>query len=280
MNKQKLIDKAVEELKGKLPPEYHPDDRIHNVRHEFYVCEDNVMQKCLNESTAHVYGKRVCDIKEFQQRTKELGWVNTCKWGVEYQTNGKKPDLPDNLMVQFKHKHWGWNSDADGVISCEVKHWDWSKSTSFRIIDERYKPVEQKPAEAGIVTKELQDEMALAAWWDYETNKPAYEGALPPVGSTVLFDEYSNDKWQKVQIRGFWTENGNTSVWIHSVGKPNVTPDKFRPLDHETRAKELECKRVVDAAYKEWNDGKMSVTTWLNKLYDKGFLKLPENYNE
>lgn len=203
MNKQELIDKAVEDLKGELPggrrneeslsrsdwPHYFKS--VHGIFLATGICENN----------------HVCEIREFTQRSRELGWCNGYKYGVEYETNGNKPDLPDDVIVQLRLPESTLYSKPD-----TVKYWElyFHKCECFLINDDRYKPVE--PA----------------------TEKSWHEkGELPPVGEWVEFDEYGNNNWVKVQIRGYWTERGNTSVWIQSVGKPNVTKDKFRPLKTE-----------------------------------------------
>ena len=59
------------------------------------------------------------------------------EYGVEYETNGEKPNLPDdvlvNVMFNGKWKDWGNYCNSVGV-------WVWSESDKFRIVDERYKP--------------------------------------------------------------------------------------------------------------------------------------------
>src|SRR5690554_515402 len=75
---------------------------------------------------------------EFEQRAKELGWINGYKWGVEYETNGEKPDLPDGVLVEYKSKWVGWVRYDDGHDT--VENWAWENSTAFKIYDERYKP--------------------------------------------------------------------------------------------------------------------------------------------
>ena len=59
------------------------------------------------------------------------------EYNVEYETNGEKPDLPDDVLVS-------WINDAHQTgkakIGCIV--WDngLHKIKEFRIVDERYKP--------------------------------------------------------------------------------------------------------------------------------------------
>ena len=75
MDKQELIDKAVENLKGVWPPR-----------------RKAALLEC------------VCTPEEFELRAKELGWVSGLKWGVEYPTNGKKPDLDGDIIISWKDK--------------------------------------------------------------------------------------------------------------------------------------------------------------------------------
>ena len=58
------------------------------------------------------------------------------KYGVEYPTNGVKPDLPDDVLVEFKKTDGNWNT-----LGCdEVRGWCWGGSMAFKIVDQRYKP--------------------------------------------------------------------------------------------------------------------------------------------
>lgn len=58
------------------------------------------------------------------------------EYGVEYPTNGQKPDLPDDVLVDVEYR-WLWRYTK--LVS--VGDWDWKDAiTAFRIVDERYKP--------------------------------------------------------------------------------------------------------------------------------------------
>ena len=54
------------------------------------------------------------------------------KYGVEYPTNGVKPDLPDDVVVCIEGQCCESRDSVDG--------WDWPRIKSFRIVDDRYKP--------------------------------------------------------------------------------------------------------------------------------------------
>ncbi|MDP5205855.1 hypothetical protein [Alishewanella sp. SMS8] len=57
------------------------------------------------------------------------------RWGVEYSTNGMKPNLPDDVVVEFKDDSGIWNIMGADTISS----WVWLRSSAFKIVDERYK---------------------------------------------------------------------------------------------------------------------------------------------
>lgn len=64
------------------------------------------------------------------------------KYGVEYETNGEKPDIDDDVLVEvhlIRSAISGWYGIGD-CISATVGAWDWLDIDKFRIVDERYKP--------------------------------------------------------------------------------------------------------------------------------------------
>lgn len=73
------------------------------------------------------------------QRAKELGYINGYKYGVEYETNGEKPNLPDDITVSYRAGMWL------GVTDVETANWE--RANSFEIIDSRYKPKEESVSE-------------------------------------------------------------------------------------------------------------------------------------
>ena len=265
MNKQELIDEAVEELNGILP------DSIYGKKwsdlgydgHVYLIYNGSIslhkVKKFIKES------QEICTAEEFQQRAKELGWVNGYKWGVEYPTNGKKPHLPDGLFVEVVYEYGTW---SDPVRMS--KNWFWGTLSAFRIVDERYKPVEQKEVIS----------LNHTEWYDYEQQKAI---ALPPVGvgCEVLNKSFGDGAtWLKCIIHWigeFVLVYTDESCSECCAGKSIL---QFRPLDHATRTKELEKNRVVDAVL-DAIDGKGIAQNEfiLKKAYDKGFLKLPENNN-
>jgi hypothetical protein len=111
MNKQELIDNLIHSTSGKL------DDMNYLV----YFADAGFNVK----------------LSEIKQRARELGYINGYRWGVEYPTNGKKSDLPDNLDVMVRSTNTGLWCDERMVISNF-----WPHTKSFKITDERHKPVD------------------------------------------------------------------------------------------------------------------------------------------
>ena len=137
MDKQALIDKAVEDLKGVLP-----EDGMYLLFCKQRVEEYKAGQYAAGNSARphESYWDVICTTEKFTQRARELGWINGYKCGVEYPTNGKKPDLPDDVDVDINFANLGndWHGPS------KVGHWKWDarQILRFRIVGERYKPKE------------------------------------------------------------------------------------------------------------------------------------------
>lgn len=129
MNKQELLDKAVVQFGGKWPEHCvvyvymsHRPEIENTAYYPFYV-------------TNYKPEDYVCwHISEFQHRASELGYVNGYRWGVEYELDGKGPDLPDDTLIVW----------TDSVRSAETTchGMNWVGVESFRITDQRYKPAD------------------------------------------------------------------------------------------------------------------------------------------
>lgn len=61
------------------------------------------------------------------------------QYGVEYTTNGKKPDLPDDVIVNV-NINGEWKGGEDPSDADAVWTWNWANVTEFCIVDDRYKP--------------------------------------------------------------------------------------------------------------------------------------------
>lgn len=143
MNKQQLIEKAVNVFSGKWPSK--SDLCVY-----MYKFESENVWECVSSSFDGLFTK-----EEFSDTAKRMGYINGYEWGNEYPINGKKPDLPDDMAIEYVDKlapqSWSYG---------RVIHAPWAAITLFRITDSRYKP---------------ESESAPAKHW-FEA------GELPPVG--------------------------------------------------------------------------------------------------
>ena len=106
MNKQELLDKAVHELNGVLP----------DFKNEKYaMVKDALYMPFVKESF-------ICNREQFEQRAHELGYVNGYRWGVEYPTNGKKPDLPDDVAISWLDEYETWCGSMVGNLKWSKYH--------------------------------------------------------------------------------------------------------------------------------------------------------------
>lgn len=126
MDKQEFIGKAVDELKGIWCSP--------SLTTSWYIMSGGVMA---NKNYDETFTR-----EEFEKRARELGWINGYKYGVEYETNGNKPDLPDDVRIE-----WINGDRDDWAGNCTVRSLNWAGNPlcmpveKFRIVDERYKPV-------------------------------------------------------------------------------------------------------------------------------------------
>ena len=287
MNK---IDKAVHDLKGVLPDLVHPPE---------YGA--NIDVGCYFLAPPYIYfmgiagGRAICTKSEFEKRARELGYINGYRWGVEYLTNGKKPDLMEDVLIDAKCEK-GTNEWL-GWTDMEVSDAAWTDTdnqfpvSSFKIIDPRYKPKDtsylDKPTVVGvdmasgkgetiecIVRTKIELEVVNSEdWYDYENQKAL---RLPPVGEKVdgfIGLVFSPFKCTFVGIDSegrIVVEKLDGNLYRYMTNQINL-----RPLDWNRKA-EAERKRVVDAAQKvcvnfSSND--------LGKLYDAGYLRIPPEKN-
>lgn len=208
---------------------------------------------------------------EFTQRSKELGFINGYRWGIEYQTNGKRPDLHDDVLVQFKHRKHGWCNTALYV------HLFNRDDSAFKITDPRYKPSDTSYLNALSQNQSLthsEEGLTHSDWYDYENQKAL---RLPDVGVECYRKVGIN--WLKTNIvahhhdgvRAIFCDEGFS---IGELGYCSVV--MFKPLDHATRKAELEKKRVVDAAKANLRDFDIPAEAY-GLLYELGYLRLPAN---
>jgi hypothetical protein len=270
MNNQELIDKAVHELNGVLPsPSFLPE-----FSDEYFMSCNSLMAG---------RSSRVCSSAEFQQRARELGYVNGYRYGVEYPTNGKRPDLPDDVVVSPKIHIYG--------ESAKVSLWHWGEDDGidkFKITDLRYKPADTnylgKLERFGLGSPENLNHKCSsndvqfrgdngADWFDY-TNQKALR--LPPVGVDVEYQEKSS-KWTKCKIV-FLSDyvvviNGLSAGEDVQIAFNYGDWPEFRPLDFNRKA-EAERKAVIESACRYLG---VHLIDTFQHLYDAGFLRMPED---
>lgn len=140
MNKQELIDKAVEQFSGVWKGAdngvlyFNPSAK--SPCHPFWLAYDKW----------DVYGQYVCTAGEFTQRARELGWINGYKYGVVYQANDKKPDLPEGALLEVTYVCGTKTKEKLNKTTFDFRPMYDPRPVSFRIVDERYKPVEVEQA--------------------------------------------------------------------------------------------------------------------------------------
>ena len=275
MNKQEFIDRVVHSRKGAWPL--------------------NVDSLAFNNNAT---GESMWIPKEeFQQRARDLGYVNGYRFGIEYPTNGKKPDLPDDVLVTVI----GINGMANKEMSAD--NVDFLFVRTFKITDTRYKPADtsyfdkteqSEPKYLGDIGKSSGSfcfagdigkcsdlpETDKGSWFDY-TNQKALR--LPPVGAE--FESY----WPK-DTKPSWNagvvaysskehvilkfDDGEENCYFPAVLEKQKP--QFRPADWNRKA-EAERKQIIDYFYRKYpcdvDEGGMKL---LEILYDAGALRMPE----
>jgi len=216
------------------------------------------------------------------------GYINGYRYGVEYQTNHEKPDLPDDVIVCI-------NNEPDTSYADRVCEWRWCVIRSFRITDERYKPSDTSYlVERGMeLVNQIQEKLESVAekleansWWDYENDKPL---SFPPAGIRCLVSspDYTSE-WIETFVVGMG-EDGSCVFDLMTSARYDYAydgwsvPERFRPLDYFTRKEaQAEKKRVVDAAAEKFHASIMPdysgqpFLDGLGALCDAGYLKLPD----
>lgn len=230
MTRQQIIDNCINERKG-IPPE-----------------GASLLKICGHELT----------LNDFKHRARELGWCNGYKYGVEYETNGNKPDLPDG--VEIEHSVYG-NFEEKVKAGLIV---NWSRIDKFRIVDERYKPVEQswagEPSVDGGIVRPMHDgegnkvfkaDMSSSHWYDYDKQQAI---ALPQVSEQCEWKGLRSGKWVACEVIDKYQDK---EMVVFNIGEYRncrfeilqLDSVEFRPLDWNRKA-EAEKREFVEAAIK------------------------------
>jgi hypothetical protein len=226
----------------------------------------------------------LCRMNEFQQCAKELGIINGYRWGVEYKTNGKRPDLPDDVVVAIKNKSWIETSHPVCV-------WYWAKYiSSFKITDPRYKPADtsylEKPTITGIDLADGKDRSVEhihnpdngSDWWNYDDGHAKTE---MPVGTICLYLGSTGEP-VKTKVLAHHPDLNKDSIWHQAVSGVfaagcHYSVDSlmyFKPLDHDRKSK-AERKRMIEEIYEI--DPLCLDMDVIERLYDLGCLQLPKD---
>lgn len=254
MNKQELIDKAVKSRKGLIGKENESADVVLWDGNEFYLVSRNYARVAVQMEEGDI----ICSRAEFEKRAKELGWINGYKWGVEYPTNGEKPDLPDDLEIKWLKPCGKWS----GKVISGYFRWKGGRAevTKFRIVDERYKPVSEiseKQQNVSDLPENNQKTENVNDWYK--------RGELPPVDSEI---EVYTEGEEVRQIHVVWS--GDDVVFGWDMGAPFVYAH-FSAEAYEFRPIKSEREKFVEKACLVVKDKNHHLEAVFGQLFDAGF---------
>lgn len=253
----KTIKDAVIELDGKWPKEFALGYMSYDGYRLYY------------DAT----GYQVCVNEQFEAEAKRLGYINGYEWGKEYPTNGKRPELADDVLVAYQHETMGglcFDSDR-------VEDVGWLSVVSFKVTDPRYKPVDTSYLNTPTQTQSL----THSEWYNYEEKRPHVAGILPPIGSEVIYKVWNKDT---VSDENAKRDGCILDVVAHHDGLiVGVSKDLYfstccnstwvLPVDHATRTAELHREKVIEAAV-DYLAGYEKIKDIAAHLYDAGMLVL------
>lgn len=152
------------------------------------------------------------------------------EYGKEYETNGEKPNLPDDVLVVFKNTRGNQGK-------CRAEDVYWHNCKSFRIVDERWKPND---------------------WHE--------RGELPPIGTfcEVNTNRHGNSPmWGRCKFLGvedgyvFWLEWNSDKIPCPCREDLDKVVGIFRPIQSERDV-------LVEKLSKAINDSDRDVYTNLS----------------
>lgn len=196
-----LIDAAIDKYKGKWPDDECNFISMSGSSNAAYKKGDILPTFGGDGDDKEGYWYTICTRDEFNQRAKELGYINSYKYGVEYETNGEKPDLPDDVKIQVFDQGLGWCKSKLGT----VKDWFSPRKpkyyTKFRIVDDRFKPKDQDmndcyekfelpPVGVKLKGARVVSQDGVKDWFDF----PRYEVVAHHSNGKTFFVEVLDDK--------------------------------------------------------------------------------------
>jgi len=197
--------------------------------------------------------------ERFEDTAERMGYINGYKWGVEYPTYGKKPDIMDDVLVEFKNIDFKWESY--GHESDAVESWLWENSVAFKIYDERYKPKDHIVD----VNKKVDTN-----WHE--------RGEKPPMSEHLEFRWPDDETWFECVIlpHDRIAHNG-TSTGEWEVSELRIMDTiKFRPIQTH-RDKAIEAAKVEIMSAKSVFRLSREDEITIEALYNTGMLKLSED---
>ena len=153
------------------------------------------------------------------------------KWGVEYPTNGKRPDLEDDVLIKYKNNFHGDKWVATARVGQLVYQENGGTGvypvTSFKIIDPRYTPVPPAPG---------------SDWFDWDEHVAV---KWPPEGTEC---EYWNDReWIKLIVQAVREDEAWLTAevdWRHSISSDF---SKLMPFGHHKIMRERRLVAEIKA---------------------------------
>lgn len=145
------------------------------------------------------------------------------EYGIEYPCNGVKPDLPDDVLVEW-YGDGDWYAKDGGV---QVRELGWNKGygfigiDKFRIVDKRYKP--------------------KSDWFE--------AGELPPVGEVVLgYVQDSSRTWRWLEVEVLKHNSRADNECAVHVLKHAILRwcDNFKPLKNERDELVEKAEKVIN----------------------------------
>lgn len=239
MNKQELIDMVVDLKRGLIGD----GNEYANV----VLYDSGLFYLVTEEYAKATSGTVICNIDEYKHRARELGWIKGYKWGVEYPTNSKKPDLPDDTLVEIKvlcYDKWGC------VLALgDIEYWGSPSNAlhpvAFRIVDERYKPKSKSAPEQ--------------AWY--------VRNDFPPIGTECQLKPH----WHNVEIIAYH-EGAAVYYDKHDMKYDRCPyPNHFRRIKTDREILIENASVVIHRL--EIEHGKMSSFELAERLYNEGLLK-------
>lgn len=238
----------------------------------------------------------VCTKPGFESCAKRLGYINGYRWGVEYPTNGERPDLDDDVLIEYKNTFHGdnWVAKARAGNLVYQNNGGAYPVTSFKITGQRYKPADTSYLNASTKTQSL----THSEWWDYE-NHCIIDEQCPPIGSIVDLREST----EFLSLASGEITIISAGAHCHVVGHAERPDNNFkcvtlmpvinleagfctgnptrlvRPLDHATRKAELERKELIQRAKDALPDDAPMIGNWntiiwvIERLVDTGVIR-------